>query len=113
MAISEDGISWDKIENNPVLDIRNDSWDSSYIAANGSAVVFQDKIYYFYHGINTDTETSAIGLAISDDAEKFEERTETPVLSGGGAIRVGLCRGCRSIRDIFKWQIVYVLSRTK
>lgn len=84
LAISEDGISWDKIENNPVLDIRNDSWDSSYIAANGSAVVFQDKIYYFYHGINTDTETSAIGLAISDDAEKFEERTETPVLSGGG-----------------------------
>ena len=84
LAVSEDGINWIKSTNNPILDIREDGWDATYIAANGSAVVFQDKVYYFYQGVDRETNASAIGLAISSNGENFDERTETCVLSGGG-----------------------------
>lgn len=86
IAVSKDGINWSKKSDNPILDVRNDSWDSSYIAANGSAVVFQNKVYYFYQGVDADTKTSAIGLAISNDAEEFKERMNNPVLQPGEGI---------------------------
>ena len=83
LAVSEDGINWVENSNNPVLDLRKDEWDSSYIAANGSAVVFQNKVYYYYQGLDKDTNTSAIGLAISEDGVNFDEKTRTYVLGGG------------------------------
>lgn len=95
IAVSEDGINWTKKSDNPILDVRNDSWDSAYIVANGSAVVFQNKVYYFYQGTEADTKTSAIGLAISNDAENFEERTNSPVLQSGEDI----AWDCRGVAD--------------
>ncbi len=83
LALSEDGVHWVKSEDNPVLDIREDCWDASYIAANGSAIVYKDKVYYYYQGLERGTDASAIGLAISSDGEHFEQRTMLPVLRGG------------------------------
>lgn len=83
LAISENGESWTKIENNPILDIRKDEWDNSYIAANGSAVCFKGKVYYFYHGTNAENGKAEIGLAISENGEFFDFRTDEPVLKVG------------------------------
>lgn len=82
LAISQDGQNWEKQEQ-PLLDIREDEWDNSYIAANGSAVVYQDKVYYYYHGRNAQAGRSEIGLAISEDGFLFDERTDAPVLCSG------------------------------
>lgn len=97
LAVSEDGVNWTKKADNPILDTRSDGWDSSYIAANGSAVVFHGKVFYFYQGKMADTNAAAIGLAISKDGEQFEDRTDEPVLVPGGGYRVGLCWSCRSL----------------
>ena len=55
-------------------------WDNSYIAANGSAINFNEKIYYFYHGLNSDIGYAEIGLAISSDGKIFDERTNEPMM---------------------------------
>lgn len=82
LAVSQDGQTWEKQEQ-PLLDIREGEWDDTYIAANGSAVVYQDKVYYFYHGFSSSTGCSEIGLAISEDGFHFDERTDAPVLRTG------------------------------
>lgn len=84
VAVSTDGRNWKDIDANPVLDVRESSWDSAYIAANGSAIVYRDSIYYYYQG-QTDEAEVAIGLAISKDGEVFDERTDTPVLQKGAS----------------------------
>lgn len=82
LAVSRDGRTWEKQEQ-PLLDIREDEWDNTYIAANGSAVVYQDKVYYYYHGMSSSAGRSEIGLAISEDGFHFDERTDVPVLRSG------------------------------
>lgn len=83
LATSIDGVNWEKYNKNPILDIRENEWDNTYIAANGSAVLFQDKIYYFYQGISQGTTDSKIGLAVSENGKEFEERTKEAVLTAG------------------------------
>lgn len=83
LATSIDGINWEKNSKNPILDIRKGKWDNDYIAANGSAILFQNKIYYFYQGMTEGTKEAQIGLAISENGEDFIERTNVPVLSVG------------------------------
>ena len=83
LATSIDGINWEKYNKNPILDIRENEWDNAYIAANGSAVLFQDKIYYFYQGISQGTTDSKIGLVVSENGKEFEERTKEAVLTVG------------------------------
>lgn len=83
LASSIDGINWEKYSENPILDIREDRWDNDYIAANGSAVLFQNRIYYFYQGVSKGTEEAKIGLAISEDGKDFEERTEEAIFVAG------------------------------
>lgn len=81
LATSKDGIIWEKYKNNPVLTLSKEGWDSQYIAANGSAVVFQNKVYYFYQGVNENNVTQ-IGLAISENGMDFTKQ-KSPVLSCG------------------------------
>ena len=83
LATSIDGVNWEKYNKNPILDIRENEWDNTYIAANGSAVLFQDKIYYFYQGISQGTTDSKIGLAVSENGKEFGERTKEAVLTAG------------------------------
>lgn len=77
LATSEDGINWEKYENNPVLYVGQDDLDNMYIAANGSAIVIDEKVYYYYHGENE--EGAYISLAISEDGKNFV-KNEMPVL---------------------------------
>lgn len=81
LATSDDGIEWTKHKSNPVLDLSENGWDTQYIVANGAAVVFKDKVYYYYQGMNNDGVTQ-IGLATSEDGINFMKE-ETPVLSLG------------------------------
>lgn len=55
LATSIDGMNWEKSDKNPVLDVRQDGWDNTYIAGNGSVILFQNKIYYLYQGITEGT----------------------------------------------------------
>lgn len=50
MSYGVNGQKWSKYEKNPILDVSQNSWDSTYIAANGSAIVFNGKTLYFYQG---------------------------------------------------------------
>ena len=83
LALSDDGINWVKSEKNPILDVTTDGWDQNYIAANGCAIVLENRVYYYYHGVMTETGGASIGLAISNDGETFTERTKEPVLTVG------------------------------
>ena len=82
LAMSEDGVHWVQSEENPILDVREDGWDASYIAANGSAILYNDKVYYYYQGLEQGSDSSAIGLAISSDGVHFEQRETLPVFKG-------------------------------
>ena len=82
LAISSDGILWKK-EEQPVLDIRKNNWDNSYIAANGAAVSFKGKVYYYYQGTNSEIKYPEIGLAMSYDGKDFDTRTDTAVVKCG------------------------------
>lgn len=74
VATSEDGYNWVKYEENPVFGIENIKTEhNDYIAANGSAVVFQNKVYYFYHFCNK-MGFAEIGLAISEDGYTFQDQ---------------------------------------
>lgn len=82
IATSEDGLNWSKYEANPVIDIDVNGWDNQYIAANGAAIVINDKVYYYYQGQGEDGHAQ-IGLAISEDGYTFEKYSNAPVLSIG------------------------------
>ena len=81
VALSDDGINWEKYGNNPVLSPSPGDWDVSYIAANGSAVFWNGKIFYFYQGVDRHGTTN-IGLALSEDGFTFKKLPQ-PVLAPG------------------------------
>lgn len=70
VAVSKDGVTWNKYEKNPILSTSEEGWDSNYIAANGSAIVIDEKVYYYYQG-SDENGTARIGLAISEDGYNF------------------------------------------
>lgn len=78
VAVSEDGVTWDKYEGNPVLSTSEAGWDSNYIAANGCAIVVDETVYYYYQG-SDENGTSRIGLAISEDGYNFTKKGEVVV----------------------------------
>ncbi len=82
IAISENGTDWVKQEH-PVLDVRKEKWDNTYIAANGSAILCDSKVYYYYQGVDEANGYAQVGLAIAEDGINFTERTEQPVLTVG------------------------------
>jgi predicted GH43/DUF377 family glycosyl hydrolase len=78
LATSQDnGLTWTKYAY-PVLQPDSSAWDVKYIAANGAALVFDSKIYLYYHGWDRN-EISRIGLAISDDGITFSKMSH-PIL---------------------------------
>jgi len=81
LATSEDGLKWVKYENNPIIDIGKDKWDSKYIAANGSAIEFNNKVFYFYQVVSNDSRTS-IGLSISEDGINFTKQSNPIMVDG-------------------------------
>ncbi|TDK66524.1 hypothetical protein E2I14_08645 [Sapientia aquatica] len=83
VAVSNDGISWQKFVGNPVLAPSISDWDTGYIAGNGTAIYFAQRIYYFYQGIN-DRGIANIGLAVSDDGFHFKKHPN-PILATGPA----------------------------
>lgn len=81
IATSKDGVSWIKLPNNPVLFPNNADWDTKYISANGSAIVFNNKIFYAYHGVDSDN-TTRVGMATSNNISSLIKESK-PVLSPG------------------------------
>lgn len=81
VARSDDGIEWKKYEKNPVLSPSPGDWDVSYISANGAAILWNGKVFYFYQGVDRQGTTN-IGLATSDDGHTFTKLPQ-PVLRPG------------------------------
>ena len=79
LAVSTDGAKWEK-RPGPVLESSPSGWDSEYIAANGSALFFKGKFYYWYQGGRDDRVR--IGLATSADGERWTKHPG-PVLAAG------------------------------
>jgi len=80
VATSADGDHWIKSAANPVLS-PGGSWDTQYIAANGSAIEWHGTILYLYQGQDRGSVTR-IGLATSNDGLSFA-KLASPVLDIG------------------------------
>lgn len=80
LATSSNGRNWTIYPHNPILSPGN-GWSTSYIAANGSAIVWQGKVLYFYQGRSAQGITE-IGLATSSNGVAFES-LPAPVLTPG------------------------------
>jgi predicted GH43/DUF377 family glycosyl hydrolase len=81
VALSDDGVLWKKYDKNPILSPSQKDWDVSYISANGSAVLWGQKVLYFYQGVDSYGVTN-IGLATSEDGFTFSKLPK-PVLAIG------------------------------
>lgn len=81
VALSDDGVNWKKYDKNPILLPSQKDWDVSYISANGSAVLWGQKVLYFYQGVDSCGVTN-IGLATSEDGFTFKKLPK-PVLTTG------------------------------
>ena len=82
LAVSSDGSSWEK-NGDFLLDLRENDWDNTYIAANGSAICAEDQVFYYYQSVDRSDGKTKIGLAISPDGYDFSERMPYPVLEPG------------------------------
>ena len=76
LAASSDGLRWDKL--GPVLAPDPASWEGRYIAANGSALLFHGRLFYWYQA----ARMPRIGLAQSSDGLVWSKQ-EQPVLPAG------------------------------
>ena len=80
LAISEDGLRWQP--QGVVLSPDPQIWESTYIAANGSALFYNSQFWYWYESGARDT--FRIGLARSRDAKSWRKEP-APVLDLGPA----------------------------
>jgi predicted GH43/DUF377 family glycosyl hydrolase len=78
MAISPDGTHWRKL--GKILSPRPDTWEGSYIAANGAALFERGEFFYWY--VAGPRETPKIGLAQSLDGREWTKRP-APALETG------------------------------
>ncbi len=76
LATSPDGIAWTR--QGLVLSPDPDTWEGSYIAANGSALLAGEEFLYWYQA----GETPRIGLARSPDGKSWRKEA-SPVLGIG------------------------------
>jgi predicted GH43/DUF377 family glycosyl hydrolase len=77
-AVSDDGLSWTKLGR--VLTPDASTWEGSYIAANGDALVSRGAILYWYQA----GSPPRIGLARSDDGRAWTKHPQ-PVVERGPA----------------------------
>jgi predicted GH43/DUF377 family glycosyl hydrolase len=78
LATSADGLSWSK--QGVILSPDPATWEGSYIAANGAALVVGDSIWYWYVG--GPKELPRVGLARSPDGRRWSKQP-APVLGPG------------------------------
>ena len=78
LATSGDGVHWEK--RGAVLSPDPLTWEGAYIAANGSALAFGNRLWYWYQA--GAKPRPRIGLARSDDARAWRKEPE-PVLNYG------------------------------
>jgi predicted GH43/DUF377 family glycosyl hydrolase len=78
LATSADGIHW--IKQGKVLSPQPDTWEDSYIAANGSALFDRGELLYWYQA--GPRSATRIGLAQSKDGKQWTKRP-APVLETG------------------------------
>jgi len=84
LATSQDGGTWARDANNPIIDVGNKgSYDSHYIAGNGDAVRIDGRTYFYYQATCGDLSYAAIALAVSKDGRTFEKTPNAPVLTPG------------------------------
>jgi len=81
MAISRDLISWEKYENNPILDNGPDSsWDNRFVG--DPHIVRIDNLWHmFYYGF--DGERAQEGVAISSDLINWKKSEFNPIIKTG------------------------------
>ncbi len=81
MAYSKDMINWERYENNPVLSVTPNDWDSRYSC--GQHVLFDSKNnrYVMYY-CGFDGENAMDGVALSDDGIVWEKYKD-PIISCG------------------------------
>ena len=85
LAMSLDGVSWDK--RGKVLSPDPGTWEGSYIAANGSALLVDGRFYYWFQSGSTpegrlEDPPARIGLARSLDGRQWGKEPR-PVLGPG------------------------------
>ena len=78
LAISADGVNWHSF--GKVLSPDAGTWEGSYIAANGSALVIDKELWYWYQAGHR--ESPRIGLARSADGKTWRKELQ-PVLGLG------------------------------
>jgi len=76
----DDGDSWVKDENNPVLTTSSNSWDCKVAAT--PWVIKKDNTYYlYYRGSPNACIEDAVGVATSQDGIRFEKYRDNPILT--------------------------------
>lgn len=94
-----------RFSGNPILEpIVEHSWESKYVL-NAAAIRLAGKVYIVYRAFGDD-EISRLGLAISIDGFKIEERLETPIFEPAGQSEQ---EGCEDPRLILIGSRVYML----
>jgi predicted GH43/DUF377 family glycosyl hydrolase len=104
MATSDDGVTWEKHEANPIIDV--DAWGNFW----GGAFFVEDGVWHLWHGVE---EGGSSGLAYmwSTDGIEWNEGPANPVLQpnpDGGAADYGLVGDSVSgYRDGDTYRIMY------
>jgi len=80
LAISNDGVVWEKDAASPVIEPDGEGWEGSYIAANGSLLETGGDLAYWYQA--GPRGATRIGLARSTDGRSWSKHPE-PVLEPG------------------------------
>lgn len=85
LAISSDGIQWNKHDNNPVLDIGvTGAWDDYSVWPNGGIARRDGRFYLLYSASSSNNPSrGALGLATSSDGVSWTKYSHNPVLQAG------------------------------
>lgn len=109
VATSDDGISWMKLEQNPVLSRGEaDSWDQTVAKLPSGVVKYQGRFYLFYSGRNG--EQKQIGVATASQlAGPWTRVAQNPVLTGRADHwdRVLSTHPAAIFRRRGQWQLLY------
>ncbi len=80
-AVSEDGLAWRKL--GMVLAPDAGTWEGSYIAANGSALFFGGRFWYWYQAGPRGAPRVGLAVSASSDAGRAWRKQPKPVLEPG------------------------------